>query len=282
VYIIPVFSKTHTVYYKGNNMKKIISTLIVIFVAWGLMISDADARRFGGGRSFGMQRSSSSYTRPSASPVGQAASTGNKWLGPLAGLAAGGLLASLFMGHGLGSGILSWLLIGGAFFLFMNWFQRRNSPKPQYSSPERNTFNQNVSPFTNVNAAMASNTSGYPAGFDAADFLRNAKVQFIRLQAAYDTKNTADLRDFTAPEVFAEIQMQFQERQDAANQTEVVSLNAELNDVTNEAGGILASVAFSGTIREEVNGPAEPFKETWHFQKNNDIQKWLLVGLQQD
>jgi predicted lipid-binding transport protein (Tim44 family) len=269
------------VYYIGNNMKKFISTLIIIFVAWGLMISDADARRFGGGRSFGMQRSSSSYMRPSVNPGQAAARPGNRWLGPLAGLAAGGLLASLFMGHGLGSGIMSWLLVGGAIYLFMGWLQRRKTGSPQYYPPTGNTFNQNVSPFMNMNAASASNTSQYPAGFDSVDFLRNAKVQFIRLQAAYDTKNTSDLRDFTAPEVFAEIQMQFQERKDAVNQTEVVSLDAELNDATTEANGILASVTFTGLIREEVNGPAEPFKETWHFQKNNDVQKWLLVGLQQ-
>jgi predicted lipid-binding transport protein (Tim44 family) len=188
-------------------MKKIISTLIVIFVAWGLMISDADARRFGGGRSFGMQRSASSYTRPAVNSVGQAAQTGNRWLGPLAGLAVGGLLASLFMGHGFLSGMLSWLLVGGFCLLVFNWFQRRNLQAPQYNSPPNNNISQFVNPFANANTAPTGGSSHYPAGFDAADFIRNAKVQFIRLQAAYDTKNVSDLRDFTAPEVFAEIQM---------------------------------------------------------------------------
>jgi predicted lipid-binding transport protein (Tim44 family) len=262
-------------------MKKILSTLIVIFVAWGLMISDADARRFGGGRSFGMQRSATSYSRPSVAPAaGQA--TGNRWLGPLAGLAVGGLLASMFMGHGLVSGILSWLLVGGIIMLIFNWFQRRNMPATQYNSRQNNNMNQLVNPFTNVNAATTGGSSNYPAGFDSADFLRNAKVQFIRLQAAYDTKNTSDLRDFTAPEVFAEIQMQFQERKDEANQTDVISLDAELLDASTEADGIVASVRFTGMIKEEVNGPATPLNETWHFRKNNTEQKWLLAGLQQN
>ena len=259
-------------------MKKFISTLIIIFVAWGLLLSDADARRFGGGRSFGMQRSSSSYARPSMNPGAAATQPGNKWLGPLAGLAAGGLLASLFMGHGLASGLLSWILVGGVCLLVFNWFARRNSANPQFSAVRSNYNNPVVNPFTAVNATSGSN---YPTGFDPADFLRNAKVQFIRLQAAYDTKNVTDLRDFTAPEVFAEIQMQFQERTDAVNQTDVVSLDAELMDVATAPDGILASVRFSGSIREEANAPAAPFTETWHFQKNNSVQKWLLVGLQQ-
>jgi predicted lipid-binding transport protein (Tim44 family) len=263
-------------------MKKFISTLIVIFVAWGLMISDADARRFGGGRSFGMQRSATSYARPSVSPAGQAAQTGNRWLGPLAGLAAGGLLASLFMGHGFASGILSWLLVGGFCLLVFNWFQRRNTPAPQYNSQANNNVSQFVNPFANANTANTGILSKYPAGFDAADFIRNAKVQFIRLQAAYDTKNVSDLRDFTAPEVFAEIQMQFQERKDEVNQTDVVSLDAELLDAETDADGIVASVRFTGMIKEEANEPATPLNETWHFRKDNTAQKWLLAGLQQN
>jgi predicted lipid-binding transport protein (Tim44 family) len=259
-------------------MKKLLSTLIILFVAWGLMISDADARRFGGARSFGMQRASQSYARPSAAPAAQAA-RGNRWLAPLAGLAAGGLLASLFMGHGIASGLLSWLLVGGICLLAFQWFSRRFSMNAATQSPRAN-FNTVANPFTATHTAPTS-TSAYPAGFDTADFLRQAKVAFLRLQAAYDTKNLADLREFTAPEVYGEIQLQLQERGDAPNQTDVISLEGEVLDATTTPGGIVASVRFSGVIREEVNAPAEAFAETWHFLKNNDLQKWLVVGVQQ-
>ena len=86
--------------------------------------------------------------------------------------------------------------------------------------------------------------------FVETDFLRDAKTKFIRLQAAYDQKNLADIKEFTSPEVLAEIQMQFQERENASNDTEVVSLEAELLDVSNEGNLLTASVRFSGRIKE--------------------------------
>lgn len=261
------------------NMKKIISLFILIFVTWGLLASDADARRFGGGRSFGMQRSASSFSRPTIAAAA-AAPAGNRWLGPLAGLAAGGLLASLFMGNGFANGIMSWILLGGAALLIFNLLKRRNSTISNNNSAFH-TPTQSANSF--LTAANSSTTnSAYPASFNADDFLRNAKVQFIRLQAASDAKNSSDIRNFTSPEVYAEIQLQFQEDANSVqNHTDVISLNAELVKVDTIQEGVVASVQFSGLIREEVNGPSISFKEIWHFQKNNATQVWLLVGLQQ-
>ncbi len=93
-------------------MQKFISILLILFTCL-LVIQDVQAKRFGGGRSFGISRSTSSYSRaarPAAAPFqnysqsGQAARPRSSWLGPLAGFAAGGLLASLLGGHGLGGG----------------------------------------------------------------------------------------------------------------------------------------------------------------------------------
>lgn len=262
-------------------MKKLFSILIILFVTLGMMINDADARRFGGGRSFGMQRSASSYSRSYNAPAAAPTKPGlSKWAAPLAGLAMGGLLASLFMGHGIMSGMLSWLLVGGVIMLVMGWLRSRTSPQT-YTAQQPPLSGYQNNPFSPLNAVTA-NTNTYPNGFDETDFLRIAKVQFMRLQAAYDSKNLADLREFTAPEVFAEIQMQLQERQDAANITEIISLDAKLLDVSSEPDSIIASVEFTGAVREETNGPIEPLNETWHFRKNNTTQKWLLAGLQQN
>ena len=67
-----------------------------------------------------------------------------------------------------------------------------------------------------------------PAGFDTEGFVRQAKVQFVRLQAAFDAKNSDDLREFTSPEMFAELNVDMMQRGDAPQTTEVVELNAEL------------------------------------------------------
>jgi predicted lipid-binding transport protein (Tim44 family) len=210
---------------------------------------------------------------------------------PLAGLALGGLLGSLFMGHGMGSALLAWLAVGVVIMLVRNFFRNKmqpaREPLREYNNPYR--AQENVSPFMSQASFSAANKAPvHPIDFDEPAFLRDAKVQFIRLQAAFDQKNLDDLREFTTPEVFAEIKLQLQERGDAENKTDVVNVNAELMDVTPdfqkvrgaELQSTLASVRFSGMIQEKRNEPAAPFNEIWHFRKDVGNQ-WLVAGLQQ-
>ena len=128
-------------------MRKFLSLFLLTLCVFGLVINDAEARRFGGGSSFGMQRSASSFSRMAPSAAG--AASPNRWAGPLAGLAAGGLLASLFMGHGFGSGLLSWLMIGGIGLILWNFLRNKLQPKTQqaaqftdYKQPVQNIFSQ--------------------------------------------------------------------------------------------------------------------------------------------
>ena len=191
-------------------MRKFISYFLIVFFCFGLVIDEASAGRFGGGRSFGMQRSHSSLfaSRPSQSSqvFGQRANSG-KWGSALGGFLAGGLLASLFMGHGLGGGLLSWLLIAGlAYFVFGVLRKKMQAP---LRTAQAHAFQQNgFSQQSDFRATAANNpSSGSPAGFAVDTFLRAAKVTFIRLQAAYDQQNLQDLTEFTAPDVYAEIKI---------------------------------------------------------------------------
>lgn len=265
-------------------MRKFFSIFLILFMTLGMMIHDADAKRFGGGRSFGMQRASSGFSRmnqPTQTPMQN--TNRSKWLGPLAGLAAGGLLAYLFMGHGMGAGIMSWLAIAGIGLLLFSFIRNRMQPMTQPRQfnqfRENQAFNPNTN-YTSHHSQTASNTfTQYPAGFDAEAFLRDAKVQFIRLQAAYDTKNLNDLREFTTPEVYAEVQLQIQERGNELNQTDVITLNAELLNAATEFQSLIASVHFSGLIKENAHDAAAPFNETWHFRKEDN--RWMVAGVQQ-
>jgi predicted lipid-binding transport protein (Tim44 family) len=275
-------------------LRKVLSILFVLLITAGLFMQEADARRFGGGRSFGISRPSSSYNHASPSqnayrqqPYGQTASPMSRWMGPLAGLAVGGLLASLFMHNGIGSGILSWLLIGGLFFVLLSFFRNRMQPKPSYRQDHMNHFaSQNAAFHERSYSAPAKN---YPIGFDAPIFLRDAKAQYIRLQAAYDQKNINDIREFTTPEVFAEIQLQFQERGIVENKTDVLSLEAELLNIDaqsqnisgTEMQGLLATVRFNGLIQEDRELPAENISEIWHFKREVGSLRWLVAGVQQ-
>lgn len=257
------------------------------------MMTDAQAKRFGGGGSFGVNRSASSFShfnssRSSMPPIApRPASTASKWLGPLAGVAAGGLLASLFMGHGggFGSGIFSWLLIGGLIFFVWRLFSNKTQPVTQ--PPMNMNYQVSPQPVSNASANQSfsascqQTTAQRPAGFDEAAFLRQAKATFIRLQAAYDTKNLADIREFTAPEIFAEIQLQLQERGNEPNQTDVINIDSQLLDIATEAQTTTASVMFVGLIREQQGAEPVNVKEIWNFQKNAFMPTWVVAGIQQ-
>jgi predicted lipid-binding transport protein (Tim44 family) len=271
-------------------MSKLFTLFFVALISFGLMsANDAEARRFGGGSSFGKQRQMSpSPQRPAQSPSAAPAPTGgNKWLGPLAGLAAGGLLASMFMGGGLGAGMGNILmilaLVGGAFFIIR--MLKKPQPQPvQYAGhTERTNVTDLAAPGSSAAPAAMLASSTRPAWFEDEPFLREAKKQFLRLQDANDRGDINDIREFVTPEMYAEISMQIQERNGKPNKTEVVTLNADIADVVTEGDLVIASVRYSGMIREEANAPAEAFSEIWHIQKSQALPNatWFISGIQQ-
>jgi predicted lipid-binding transport protein (Tim44 family) len=122
-----------------------------------------------------------------------------------------------------------------------------------------------------------------PADFDVAPFERQAEAAFIRLQAANDAKDLNDIRDFTSPEMFAEISLQLKDRGDAVQRTEVVTLSVNVLEVVNENNRAIASVRYTGTIREDAGALPEAFDEVWHVAKslNDASATWKLAGIQQ-
>lgn len=128
-------------------------------------------------------------------------------------------------------------------------------------------------------------TWGIPAGFDAQGFVEAAKRNFITLQAAWDKSDIATLRSMMTDEMLSEIQSQLSEREkiqtSSAIQTEVAMLEAQLLGIEELPSGYMASVEFSGMIREDAaSGPA-PFREVWNMTKSKDGSSgWLVAGLQ--
>lgn len=266
-------------------MRNVLVCLMAITLSLGLFSSDVFAKRFGGGRSFGVQRSHHSLF---SSPKSQKAvpkmqsSNRSKWGGILGGMLIGGLLTSLFMGHGFANGLMTWLILGSIIFFIVTMFRKKLNSG--WQSATSNAFNSNsnnecvqTSSFTNSGHMPTSN---YPAGFDEDGFLRTVKVTFIRLQAAYDQKNIQDISSFTSPEVYAEIKMQLDERGNNLNNTEVVDLKAELLDVSKQVQSYMASVHFTGSIKEN-NEPVSELDEIWHFYQFSNSSEWVVGGIQQ-
>lgn len=277
-------------------VKKIFTLLTLVIFSTGLVAFDAEARRMGGGKSFGKQRHSLNQQAPRpAQPPASAPSPagGSKWGGALAGLAAGGLLAALFMGgafEGLNMmDILMFsLLIGGVFFVMrmMRKPQAAASRPMQFSGLNAND-NVNTPPIQSLDTTTASGSSRHqgniPADFKVAPFLRNAKVSFIRLQAAHDAGDINDIREYTTSEMLAEISMDINEYGLNQKKTEVMSIDADLLDVETTDDLAVASVRFNGQLRQGSEGEPEDFDETWYVQKDlKDADSvWLLAGIQQ-
>lgn len=299
-------------------MKTLLIALVAALFAGGLMLPDtAEAKRFGGGKSFGKQYSTprSAPDRQTAQPPsrqqpGQQAAPGqrapqsgaSRWLGPLAGLAAGGLLASLFFGDAFdGFQIMDFLLIAalvfGGFMLFKMLRKRgptpavagagygRGEPPPIQQREQQSPFGGGVGSETQsvAQSPAAASAGDVPAWFDEAGFVEGAKTHFIRLQAAWDQADFRDIREYTAPQLFAELKRERDAMGDAPNYTEVVTLNAELVSVRRDADQVVASVRFSGLIREDENAPAKPLDEIWHVAHDWNLAEgdWLINGIQQ-
>lgn len=285
-------------------MKNTLTFLTMVFLSFGLLAFDAEAKRMGGGKNIGTQRQSvnqqqaapSPKQTPAAAPASTAAG-GSKWGGALAGLAAGGLLAALFMGGAFENinmaDILVLLLLAGAVFFIIRMLRRpkiEQSPSMQYSGMNTGTRdNFNTAPFTPAAATPDTNDQttyqqpNIPADFKVEPFLRNAKASFMRLQAAHDQGDINEIRDYTTPEMLTEISAQINERSGAQQKTEVMFIDAHLLEVETSNDMAVASVRFTGQLRDGSDGEPEAFDEIWHVQKDlkDPNATWLLAGIQQ-
>ncbi len=300
-------------------MNKIFAAVFAILVGFGMSIPDSEAaRRLGGGQSFGAQRQATPQQprpdkAPQAAPQQQpgaaaapgAAAGGSRWLGPVAGLMAGGLLGAMIFG-GAFEGIkfmdvvLILLLAFGLLYLFKMMRkpqspERRREPL-QYAGvgaePRVEPGPREVSLGAGAVSAPSSTSAGgasvssaryFPAGFDAEGFANQAKRNFMRLQEANDRADLAALREMMTPELYPEIEAQIRERGGEAQKTEVVTLDAKVIEVVTEGDLYVASVRFSGLMKDEPGAQPESFSEVWHLQKPlSGSSGWLMAGIQQD
>jgi predicted lipid-binding transport protein (Tim44 family) len=252
---------------------------------------------------------------PATTPQGATPKPASPWRnilgGALLGLGLGALLSHFGLGGAMASiisTILMVALIGLAIMFVMRLLRGKNTPnrdQPAYaggydSGPSARTPEigsriepqihsahsaQPAQPMAFQSESLGGDASAplnVPAGFDTASFLRHSKTYFIRLQAAWDKADINDIREFTTPEMFAELRLQLQERGASLNHTDVVSLEAELVGMEQIGDEYLASVRFSGLIKEAENAPAEQFAEVWNLTKSATGQGgWLLAGIQQ-
>ncbi len=291
-------------------MKKLWMALMIAILGVSVGIGNAEAKRLGGGGSFG--KSSPNYSRQAhmqqsgqqaapaprpAQPAAPAPSSPWKGIlgGALLGLGLGALLSHFGMGAEfasmLGSVLMIALIAIAGLFIFRMLTRKSAAaqPQPAYAGPMERSMTPEIGSHLGQTGSAAApvnwqsgQASNIPEGFDSAGFLRHAKTNFIRMQAAWDKADVNDIREFTTPEMFAELKMQLSERGTSPNHTDVVTLEAELLGIETTSDEYIASVRFSGMVREAENAPAEAFTETWVLAKPvSGSGGWLLAGLQQ-
>ncbi|QVQ25040.1 Tim44 domain-containing protein [Achromobacter deleyi] len=300
---------------------------------------DAEARRAGGGGSVGRQSSNVTQQRQATTPpaaanntagataapaaagaatagaAGAAAKSGaSRWLGPIAGIAAGLGIAALLSSMGLSGAfaefLSSALLIGLVVFAIMFIVRRLRGAAPRTATQgafggannapgqqQQPMWREALKPTDAAPAAAApvaapvappavlpkageDNNWFVPGDFDTPNFLKQAKDQFVRIQAVWDSGSTDGLRDFLTDDLITELKPQLAERGAAPNKTEVVLLNAEMLGIETVSDGHLASVRFSGMLREAPGTEAFRFEEVWNLFKPAN-GGWLLAGIQQ-
>ena len=241
---------------------------------------------------------------PAATPAGMPPpkpSFMQRWGGLLAGLGIGALLASLFgaqMGPIVGMLLLGLLAVVVIMMLMRLFAGRRAATTPNAAAFERSepVFSgigsrvegeQPQQPFTtgtwSNTTALRSNDASTVLGGPVEPFLRVAKTSFLRLQAANDAGDLDDIRDYTTPEMYAEIAMQIRDRGGVPQKTEVVSVDASMADAAIDGDYAYASVRFWGLLRETPGANPEPFDEVWHVRRKagNSNDPWVIAGIQQ-
>ncbi len=126
---------------------------------------------------------------------------------------------------------------------------------------------------------------GVPEGFDTEGFLSAAKRNFVTLQAAWDRSDISTLRSMMTDSMLEEIRTQLAERESQRgaepNHTDVVMIEAQLLGIEEMDDRYMASVEFSGMIREELSAGPSPFREVWNMTKGKTGNSgWLVAGVQ--
>jgi len=235
------------------------------------------------------------------------------WGAMLGGLAAGLGLAWLASSMGFGEELGQFMMFGLIALLIMmvvGYFMRRRAAS---QNPSANTtpfafqgagatppvqqqttqFNAHPNSTPSASGSMIGSavsefqpTWSIPAGFDVNGFLHHAKENFVTMQDAWDRSDTASLRNLMTDAMLTEIKTQIAERDATSavghmSKTEVVSIEAKLLGIEESYDSHLASVEFSGMIREDIAAPAEAFKEVWNMSLSKAPNSgWLVAGIQ--
>ncbi|MFJ7144649.1 Tim44 domain-containing protein [Pseudomonas protegens] len=290
-------------------MKRFLSIAMALCI--GLTMSlDANAKRFGGGKSAGAapthQTRQAAPTAPgapaaaatagAAGAAGAAAKAGgaSRWLGPLAGIAAGGLLASMFMGDGFqGMQIFDILIMAVIAFVIFRFIAARRRKQQEQFAPaghapmQREAFEPQQpaggSIFGGSAAPVARPVINAPAWFNEERFIEAARSHFQSLQQHWDANEMDKITEFVTPQMLQFLKQERADLGDGFQSTYIDNLQVQLEGVDDRADKTIATLTFSGVSKTSRFDQGEVFSESWNMERaQGDNQPWLVAGIRQN
>ncbi|TLX61150.1 hypothetical protein DN824_00045 [Stutzerimonas nosocomialis] len=274
-------------------MHRVLSLFMALCI--GLTLSlDANAKRFGGGKSFGSAPSHQSRQaqpqtqRTDAAQAGrQQPSAASRGLGMLGALAAGGLLAALFMGGGFEGinfmDILIFAIIGFLLFRFLAARRRQQQPAMaghapmQREMPQQSIFGgsaSSVAPAPVINA---------PSWFNEQSFVSAAREHFLSLQQHWDANEMDKIAEFVTPQLLDFLKRERAELGEGYQSTYIDDLQIQLDGVDDQADKTIATLTFIGLSKTSRFDQGEPFSESWRMERvQGENQPWLVAGIRQN
>lgn len=288
-------------------------TVFALIVAVSFTASHAEAKRFGGGKSFGKsfktapvrkQQPQQTDTIRKQNPT--AASSAKKGLmgGLLGGLLAGGLLAAFFGGAFNGIQIMDILIIGVIAFVLFKLFKamRANKgtpmghresyagnsprqPQQQQSKQQQQQFRQGAAQQQQSSSGFESTDSdvpfNLPPNFNMNGFLNGSRDHYRIIQGAWNHNELEKIREYVSPALLVDLTAE-RAKLSEEQHTEVMYVDAELVRADHDANMAQLSIKFSGRYKDSVEGVEEDINDVWHLER--DLRKpnapWLIVGIQ--
>lgn len=287
-------------------MKSII-TLFTAFFLMFAMVSEADAKRFGGG-GFGKSFKTSPFSSKKSAtkkdqqqtPAGQR--KGGMMGGLMGGLLAGGLFAALLSGGAFENiQIMDIIILGLIVFValrllkgFMGAKQaqtRTSAPgNPQahhFEMPKdaNSPFNEHEIQETNATQATGFNKDeipfNLPEGFDQQAFIDGALNHYRTVQESWNNGDLKVIEEYVSPELFSALSEQ-RNKLMVPPKTEIVDLNAEIVRADQAGDSAEVSILFRGICKDELEKSQDGIFDIWHLQRdlNTENADWVIVGIE--
>ena len=293
-------------------MKSKLTLITTVFTAFFLMfavVSEADAKRFGGG-GFGKSFKTSPFASKKAAPAKkdqQQQQAGQKKSGMMGGL-MGGLLAGGLFAALLGSGafedlqvmdmIIMALLAFVAFKLFKGFMSSRQQAQPRMAadgnSPQRHNFEMPRDATSDQSRSSqeipTAEETGFnqneipfnlPEGFDQQGFIEGSLNHYRTVQESWNKGELETIKEYVSPELFAALSQQ-RSKLMVPPQTEIVDLNAEIVRADQAGDSAEISILFRGVCKDELEKSQDGIFDIWHLQRDLSTENadWVIVGIE--